>query len=242
MAKEATIPKIYYYSVEGVFDSEGNLRKFSIASLSRLLTDEFDLESIAYSASLAFYLEHEEYQAIDKWPLKFKFYENKASTPIELDMELSYSPCFLSKQKSIVKHIDLESQKAEQEETPDVEVKKTRKPRTKKVVEVVEEAVYPAEDVLEFIKDYHGYLTLEENPDVVPQYGAYILSLDQVDDLLTSVKSVSEEEVSIVLIKYNKQDYYLRINPEFYNLLSPQYVFSPEIAEEGELPVAGKQE
>ena len=238
MAKEATIPKIYYYSVEGVFDSEGNLRKFSIASLSRLLTDEFDLESIAYSASLAFYLEYEEYQAIDKWPLKFKFYENKASTPIELDMELSYSPCFLSKQKSIVKHIDLESQKAEQEETPDVEVKKTRKPRTKKeVASVIEEPIRPSEDVLEFIKDYHGYLTLESNPDVVPKYGALIQSLEQVDELLTSVKSVSEEEVSIIMIKYKGQDYYLKIDPEFYNLLTPKLVFSPEIVKD--LPIAG---
>lgn len=241
MAKEATIPKIYYYSVEGVFDGEGNLKKFSTPSLSRLLTDEFDLESIAYSASLWFYLEHEEYQSIEKWPLKFKFYESKASTPIELEMELSYAPCFLSKQKSIVKHIDLESQQVKQEDTPPVEVKKTRKPRTKKEVSVEEQPVYPAEDVLEFIKDYHGYLTLEENPDVVPQYGAYILSLDQVDDLLTSVKSVSEDEVSIVLIKYNKQDYYLRIDPEFYNLLTPNLVFEPAIAEEGELPTARKQ-
>lgn len=238
MAKEVPIPKLYYYSVEDVFDSEGDLKKFSIASLSRVLTDEFDLESISYSASLSFYLDHEEYQAIEKWPLKFKFYENKTSTPIELEMELTYSPCFLSKQKSIVIHIDSESQPEEQEDTPIVE-KKTRKPRTKKEVAAVDKPLQPADDVLEFIKDYHGYLTLESNPDVVPKYGALIQSLEQVDELLTSVKSVSEEEVSIIMIKYKGQDYYLKIDPEFYNLLTPKLVFSPEISEEGSIPIAG---
>lgn len=238
MAKEVPIPKLYYYSVEDVFDSEGDLKKFSIASLSRVLTDEFDLESISYSASLAFYLAHEEYQAIEKWPLKFKFYESRSSTPIELQMELSYTPCFLSKQKSIVQYIDLESQEEEQEDTAPVVEKKTRKPRTKKeVASVIEEPIRPSEDVLEFIKDYHGYLTLESNPDVVPKYGALIQSLEQVDELLTSVKSVSEEEVSIIMIKYKGQDYYLKIDPEFYNLLTPKLVFSPEIVED--LPIAG---
>jgi hypothetical protein len=69
MAKETPIPKAYIYSVEGVLDEEGNLRKFSIASLNRLLTCEFDLESIAYSASLFFYLDNEEYQSLEKYPL-----------------------------------------------------------------------------------------------------------------------------------------------------------------------------
>lgn len=233
MAKEVPIPKFYLYSVEGVLDEEGNLKKFSTPSLSRVLTDDFDLEGISNSASLMFYLAHEEYQSLDKWPLKFKFYDSKASTPIELEMELSYAPCFLSKQPSIVQYIDSESDVEEQEVAKPVEEKKTRKPRVTKpkVIKPVE----PAEDVLEFVKDYHGYLSLVTNPEAPPIYGASITSLDQIDDLLTSVKSVSEEEVSVVTVKYNEQQYYFKIDPEFYNLLTPKLIFEPAIAEEGEL-------
>lgn len=132
MPKETPLPKMYIYSIEGLFDKSGNLRKFSVPSLSRDLNDEFDLESVSYNAALMFYLDNEEYQDIEKWPLVFKFYKTKTDQPIDLEMELSFAPTFLSKQKSIVIFIDAESQKEEQEDmTPSVE-KKTRKTRSKK--------------------------------------------------------------------------------------------------------------
>ena len=131
MAKETPIPKAYIYSVEGVVDDEGNLRKFSIASLNRLLTCEFDLEGIAYSASLNFYLNNEEYQSLDKWPLTFKFYASKTEAPIELEMNLSYAPCFLSTQKSIVKHV-VKEEKTTIVETEETVVKPKRKTIKKK--------------------------------------------------------------------------------------------------------------
>lgn len=139
MPKETPLPKMYIFSIEGIFDKAGNLRKFSVPSLSRDLNDEFDLESVSYNAALMFYLDNEEYQDIEKWPLVFKFYKTKTDQPIDLEMELSFAPTFLSKQKSIVKHIAAKSQETEQEDpTPSVE-KKTRKTRTKKEV-VIEEA------------------------------------------------------------------------------------------------------
>lgn len=131
MAKETPIPKAYIYSVEGVVDDEGKLRKFSIASLNRLLTCEFDLEGIAYSASLNFYLDHEEYQSLDKWPLTFKFYASKTAAPVELEMNLSYAPCFLSTQKSIVKHV-VKEEKTTVVETEETVVKPKRKTNKKK--------------------------------------------------------------------------------------------------------------
>ena len=51
---EDKIPKAYYYSVDGLVDEEGNLKKFTTASLGRDLEDEFDLESLGGSAALFF--------------------------------------------------------------------------------------------------------------------------------------------------------------------------------------------
>lgn len=119
---EEKIPKAYYYSVDGVVDEEGNLKKFSIASFGRDLEDEFDLEGVGNTTALSFYLNNEDYQDISKWPLMFRFYKTLKSASIELEMNLSYSPCFLSTPKKIVTE-----KKQEVKEKP----KRVRKPKEK---------------------------------------------------------------------------------------------------------------
>lgn len=99
---EDKIPKAYYYSVDGVLDDEGNLKKFSIPSYGRDVDDEFDLEGIGNTTALSFYLDNEEYRDLEKWPLLFKFYKTLRSVSIDLEMNLSYAPCFLSTPKKIV--------------------------------------------------------------------------------------------------------------------------------------------
>lgn len=100
---EPKIPKAYYYSVEGVLEENGeDLKRFTIASLSRDLNDEFDIESLGNSAALFFYLDNEDYQDESKWPLTFKFYATPKASPVELEMNLSHTPCFLSTPKKIV--------------------------------------------------------------------------------------------------------------------------------------------
>ncbi len=90
----SNIPKYYKYSVLGVLDKEENLKKFTIPSLSRDINNEFDLECISNSAALFFYLDHPEYQTTDKWPLVFRFFSKQ--DPVEIEMNLSFAPCFLS--------------------------------------------------------------------------------------------------------------------------------------------------
>ena len=228
MSKEPVIPKAYVYTVEGVFDEEENLKKFSTASLSRDLHDEFDLESIAGSAALFFYLDNPEYQDPSKWPLIFKFLT--ANNPVELEMNLTFSPCFMSTPKKIIQ------EKKAVVVTPPVE-KKTRKPRTKKEVPVkVDEPDLESIliEVKDFIAEYHGYLELPSNEYTLTKYGAVLKTLSSIDDLLTSVKAVSEEDVSLISIRYKEQNFNVQINPEFYHLLNPIEVFDPSIAEEGE--------
>ena len=100
---ESKIPKAYYYSVEDVLQQNGeDLKRFIIASLGRDLNDEFDLEGLGNSAALSFYLENEDYRDESKWPLTFKFYTTLKAPPVELEMNLSYSPCFLSTPKKII--------------------------------------------------------------------------------------------------------------------------------------------
>ena len=99
---DSKIPKAYYYSVDGVLDDEGNLKKFSIPSYGRDVDDEFDLEGIGNTTALSFYLDNEEYRDLEKWPLLFKFYKTLRSVSIDLEMNLSYAPCFLSTPKKIV--------------------------------------------------------------------------------------------------------------------------------------------
>lgn len=224
MAKEAGIPKAYIYTVEGVFDENENLRKFSTASISRDLHCEFDLESIASSAALFFYLDNPEYKEPEKWPLVFKFQTSDA--PVEVEMNLSFSPCFMSTPKKIIQ------EKKATTPAPVVE-KKTRKPRTKKEVVIDNSSI--DKEINEFVSDYQDYLTVTTEPEVSPIYGASINILSDIDDLLTSIKSVSEEEVEYVKIKYKEVYYFLKVHPEFYNVLNPILVFDPIIAEEGEL-------
>lgn len=231
MSKEPVIPKMYIYTVEGVFDEEDNLRKFSTASLSRDLHDEFDLESISGSAALFFYLDNPEYQDESKWPLVFKF--QTTGVPVELEMNLSFSPCFLSTPKKILQ---------EKKSPPAPVEKKVRKPRVKKEVtssEAVEESLDKETiliEVKDFISDYHGYLELSQNPFVRTQYGSVLNTLESIDDLLTSIKAVSKEDVSLITIKYKEQSFNVQIASEFYHLLNPVEVFDPSLAEEGELP------
>lgn len=234
MSKEPVIPKAYVYTVEGVFDEEDNLRKFSTASLSRDLHDEFDLESISGSAALFFYLDNPEYQDPSKWPLVFKFLT--PNNPVELEMNLSFSPCFMSTPKKIIQ------EKKATAVTPPVE-KKTRKPRTKKevtpVLEDNDESVLI--EVKDFVAEYHGYLQLSQETFVGTKYGASLSSLSEIDDVLTSIKAVSTEDVSLITIKYKGQVFNLQIATEFYHLLNPIEVFDPSVAEEGELPEIPKE-
>ena len=117
---EEKIPKAYYYSVDGVLDEEGALKKFSIPSFGRDIDDEFDLEGVGNTTALSFYLDNEDYQDIDKWPLKFFFYKDLKAQSVELEMNLSLSPCFLSTPKKIITE-----KKAEAKVKP----KRTRKPK-----------------------------------------------------------------------------------------------------------------
>ena len=130
MAKEVKIPKAYSYTVEGVVDDQGTLKKFTVPSLSRDIHDEFDADCIAGSAALAFYLDNEDYRELEKWPLKFKF--QTSTTPVELEMNLSYSPCFLSTPKNIVKTITAPESSTETEESEPVVEEKTNSVKRRK--------------------------------------------------------------------------------------------------------------
>lgn len=135
MSKEVKFPKLYAYTVEGIVDEDGVEKRFSVPSLSRDINDDFDADSIAHSAALSFFLDNEEYRSEDHWPLKFRF--QTKDQPVELTVELSFSPCFLTKPKSIVKVIEAKETSLDVEETEEPP-KKTRKPRTVKVKPVVE--------------------------------------------------------------------------------------------------------
>lgn len=130
MAKEVKIPKAYSYTVEGVVDDQGTLKKFTVPSLSRDIHDEFDADCIAGSAALAFYLDNEDYRELEKWPLKFKF--QTSTTPVELEMNLSYSPCFLSTPKKIVKTITATESSTETEESEAIVEEKTNSVKRRK--------------------------------------------------------------------------------------------------------------
>lgn len=114
--------------------------------------------------------------------------------------------------------------------------RRLEKPRTKKEVVIDNSSI--DKEINEFVSDYQDYLTVTTEPEVSPIYGASIITLSDIDDLLTSVKSVSEEEVEYVgenLLNIKKFYYFLKVHPEFYNVLNPILVFDPIIAEEGEL-------
>ena len=119
---EDKIPKAYYYSVDGLVDEEGNLKKFTTASLGRDLEDEFDLESLGGSAALFFYLDNEEYKDPKKWPLTFKFYKTLKSSSVDLEMNLSFAPCFMGTPKKIA---------TEKKEVVKEKHKRVRKPKEK---------------------------------------------------------------------------------------------------------------
>ena len=134
---EIKIPKLYYYSVEGVLDSNGDLRKFSTPSYGLDLNEEFDLDCISSSTALTFFLDNEEYKDESKWPLNFKFYKTLKDSPIELEMNLTFSPCFFSTPKPIVVTKEAEA-------ISTVKPKRARKP--KESLQVVEDVI-DTEDV-----------------------------------------------------------------------------------------------
>lgn len=97
------IPKLYYFTVQGVEDEEGNSVKFNKPSFGRDIEDEFDLDSIIQYFLISFYEEHKEYQDIKKWPITVKVYRSQRDRePKTVDVELSYSPVFRSIPMSIV--------------------------------------------------------------------------------------------------------------------------------------------
>lgn len=134
---ENKIPKLYYYSVAGVLDVNGDLKKFSIPSYGRDLAEEFDLDGISNTTALSFFLENEEYKDESKWPLTFKFYKTLKDSPIELEMNLTFSPCFFSTPKPIVVTKEAEA-------ISTVKPKRARKP--KESLQVVEDVI-DTEDV-----------------------------------------------------------------------------------------------
>ena len=104
---ENNIPKIYTYTVDGFYteheneEDEKELKRFSIPSFGRDLTNEFDLDNEASYAAQCLYLDYPEYKDPSKWPLLFKFYVRKNSKPVEIEMNLSFSICFMSTPKQI---------------------------------------------------------------------------------------------------------------------------------------------
>lgn len=101
-----TIPKNYIYTVDGVVDNDNELLKFSIPSLSRSLECDFDLEGIAHQAALAFFLQHEEYQTEDKYPLTFRFAGGGLSRDTE--MYLQFAPTFQTKEGKLLREESIE--------------------------------------------------------------------------------------------------------------------------------------
>lgn len=101
-----TIPKNYIYTVDGVVDNDNELLKFSIPSLSRSLECDFDLEGIAHQAALAFFLQHEEYQTEDKYPLTFRFAGGGLSRDAE--MYLQFAPTFQTKEGKLLREESIE--------------------------------------------------------------------------------------------------------------------------------------
>lgn len=103
---ENNIPKIYTYTVDGFYTDNGEedekeLKRFSIPSFGRDLTNEFDLDNEASYAAQCLYLDYPEYKDPTKWPLLFKFYIRKNAKPVEIEMNLSFSPCFMSRSRQI---------------------------------------------------------------------------------------------------------------------------------------------
>lgn len=102
---ENNIPKIYTYTVDGFYtdneEDEKELKRFSIPSFGRDLTNEFDLDNEASYAAQCLYLDYPEYKDLSKWPLLFKFYIRKNSKPVEIEMNLSFSLCFTSTPRQI---------------------------------------------------------------------------------------------------------------------------------------------
>lgn len=103
------IPKFYVYTVDTILNEEGDSKKFTVPSLSRDVNDEFDLDCIANSAALTFFLNNEGYQDIERWPLTFKFVSYDKSIR-EASVALAFAPSFSTiipkiKDSSVVKRV-----------------------------------------------------------------------------------------------------------------------------------------
>lgn len=113
-----TIPKMYIYTIDGVMNEEGETKRFSVPSLSRDVNDEFDLDCIANSAALTFFLNNEEYQDTEKWPLTFKFVSYDKSIR-EASVALAFAPSFSTHVKPFIS----------EEVVPVKRVRRTRTPK-----------------------------------------------------------------------------------------------------------------
>lgn len=102
MSIEVKFPKFYIYTVDGILNEEGEPKKFSIPTLSRDIEDDFELDSVANSAALFFFVDNKEYQDPEKWPLIFKFVSH-TKTIKEVKMSLDFAPSFSSNIKPPVK-------------------------------------------------------------------------------------------------------------------------------------------
>lgn len=103
------IPKIYSYTVDGIVDEDNDLITFGIPSLNRSLDCDFDLEGIAHQAALSFFLNHEDYQTIDKYPLTFRFAGGGMSRDTE--MYLQFAPTFQTKEGKLKREESIEVKK-----------------------------------------------------------------------------------------------------------------------------------
>ena len=104
-----TVVKNYTYTVDGHVNKDGEPKSYTIPSFNRNLECDFDLESIAHQAALRFFLDNEEYQTEDKYPLTFRFTGNGITRDAE--MYLQFAPTFQTKEGKIRREESIEVKK-----------------------------------------------------------------------------------------------------------------------------------
>lgn len=87
--------KIYYFSVVGHVNDEGDEIKYSFPSMNNDFNCQWDIMGIVDRAALKFYQSNPPFKNLESWPLRFKFYiDPKAKAVYECDIELAYAPVF----------------------------------------------------------------------------------------------------------------------------------------------------